>query len=478
MAKLSKKQIEELKKRLEHKAPTVWEKASARQRKDIFATAERYKEFLDQAKTERLAVEFIRDRARAAGFRPLEGGGRGRKVYAEFQGKVIALAVLGQAGPEQGLRLIGTHIDAPRLDLKMHPLYENQNLAFLKTHYYGGIKKYQWFARPLAIHGVVCTTDGKSVRIDIGEEPGDPVFTVLDLLPHLSRKLQSDKKLSEAFEAERMNLLIGGLPLEAREEAEGKDLVKLAVLEQLQRRYGITEADLISAELEIVPAGRARDVGLDRALVGAYGQDDRSCAFAALEAMMGLRDPAMSCVALFVDKEEIGSEGATGARSRFLELFTARLLARSGVEPGYLAVAGALAASQALSGDVTAAFDPDYPEVHEKLNAAYLGRGVVLTKYTGHGGKYNASEAGAEYVAWLRGVWDAAGVVWQAAGMGRIDEGGGGTIAKFLAVHGMEIVDAGPPLLSMHSPFEISHKADIYSTVQAFRAFFQAPPRR
>lgn len=472
MAKLTKKQVKKLNERLALQRKAVWAKASAKERKEIFALAERYKSFLDQAKTERLAVEAIRALAAKKGFRDLDGRSAGKKFYAVFQNKVIALGVIGRKKPGRGLRLIGAHIDAPRLDLKMHPLFENQELAFLKTHYYGGIKKYQWLARPLAIHGVVCTASGKTVRLDLGEKPEDPVFTVLDLLPHLSRKVQGSKKLSEAIEAERMNLLLAGLPLEAD---EGTDLVKLAVLQHLEKNYGVKEADLISAELEIVPAGPARDVGLDRALVGAYGQDDRACAFCALEAMLGLKNPEASCLALFVDKEEIGSDGSTSARSRFLELVTARLMQKAGEKPSYLSVGQALAHSRALSADVNAALDPDYPEVHEKMNAAYLGHGVTLTKYTGHGGKYGASDANAEYVAWLRKVWDQAGVTWQAAGMGKVDEGGGGTIAKLLAVYGMEIVDVGPALLSMHSPFEISHKADIWSTCQAFSAFLAAP---
>ena len=272
-----------------------------------------------------------------------------------------------------------------------------------------------------------------------------------------------------------MNLLLGTLPLDAG-EASGK--VKLAILQELNKRFGIKENDLISAELELVPAGAARDVGLDRSMVGGYGQDDRASAFGALEAILDVKDPAVTSVALFFDKEEIGSEGATSAQSRFVEHLTALLLQAAGQEADYLSISRTLAASQMLSADVNAAYDPDYPEVHEKRNAAYLGYGVCLTKYTGHGGKYAASDADAEYVAWLRGVWDKAKVIWQAAGMGKIDEGGGGTIAKHLAVYGMDIIDVGPPMLSMHSPFEISHKADIYSSVQAYLAFYQAPPMK
>ena len=475
MAKLSKKKFKELSDELTLQRKSVWEQASPAQRKEILVLGQKYKNFLDKAKTERMAVEAIKKAARSKGFRQLKPGASGKRFYLEFKGKLIALAVLGKRPLHKGLRLVGTHIDAPRLDLKMHPLYEEQELAYLKTHYYGGIKKYQWLARPLAIHGVVITAEGRKVEVHIGDGPDDPVFSVLDLLPHLSRRSQGQKKLDEAVEAERMNLLLGTLPLDA---GKGRDKVKLAVLQELNKRYGIIESDLISAELELVPAGAARDVGLDHSMVGGYGQDDRACAFGALQAIMEVKNPAVTSVALFFDKEEIGSEGATSAQSRFVEHLVAILMEAAGQKADYLSVNRCLAASQMLSADVNAAYDPDYPEVHEKRNAAFLGYGVSLTKYTGHGGKYSASDADAEYVAWLRGVWDQAKVAWQAAGMGKIDEGGGGTIAKHLAVYGMDIIDVGPPMLSMHSPFEISHKADIYSSVRACLAFFQAPPAK
>ncbi|MFZ5587509.1 MAG: aminopeptidase [Thermodesulfobacteriota bacterium] len=470
-AKLSKKELKALGDKLLLQPKTVWEQADQHTRQAIFALAEEYKAFLDQAKTERLAAAYIRRAAEAAGFKPLGAKARGGRFLAGQAGKTMALAVLGRRPVSQGLRIIGSHIDAPRLDLKMHPLIENQDLAFLKTHYYGGIKKYQWFARPLAIIGVVCTAKGQTVEINIGDAPDDPVFTVLDLLPHLSRKSQEVKKLSEAFDAERMNVVVGGLPLDGVDNGEK---VKLAALKLLHDRYGINEADLVSAELEIVPAGQARDVGLDRALVGGYAHDDRVSAFASLRAMLELKNPAVPCLAIFYDKEEIGSEGMSGAQSRWLEHLVAGLLEAGGEKADYLTVSRVLAKSRALSADVNAALDPDYPEVHDKTNAARMGYGVCLTKYTGHGGKYGASDANAEYVAWLRGVWDAAGVAWQAAGMGKVDEGGGGTIAKHWAVYGMEIVDVGPSMLSMHSPFEVIHKADVWASVRAYRAFLEA----
>ncbi len=471
MAKLSKKQLASLQKKLARRPKPAWDQAGPAVREEIMSLGEDYKEFLDQAKTERMAVQAVAKMARRAGFKTPGSKTAGRKLLVPYKDKVIALAVLGRRKPSAGLRIIGAHSDAPRLDLKMHPLYEDQELAFLKTHYYGGIKKYQWLARPLAIHGVICRADGQTVQVHLGDDPADPVFTLLDLLPHLSRKSQGQKKVSVAFEAERMNLLLAGLPVDSDQKGEK---VKLAVLQYLNRKYGVVEADLISAELEIVPAGPARDVGLDRCMVGGYGQDDRACCFSAVRAILGVKNPAVTCVSLLVDKEEIGSDGSTGAKSRFLEQLTATLLEAAGEKASYLNVTRALAETRAISADVNAAFDPDFPEVHEKRNAAYLGYGVTLTKYTGSGGKYGASDANPEYLAWLRKVWDRAKVPWQAAGMGKIDEGGGGTIAKLLAVYGMEIVDAGPALFNMHSPFEISHKADIHATVKAFEAFFAA----
>jgi aspartyl aminopeptidase len=471
MAKLSKKQFDKTKERLTLTPKSVWEQCDAAGRKKIMALAEDYKEFLNQARTERMAVEAIQAAAAKKGFKPHKPGTKSKKLIFTFRSKVAALAVLGKKPVSRGVRLIGAHIDAPRLDFKMRPLYEDQELAFLKTQYYGGIKKYQWLARPMALHGVLCKTDGSTVEVHIGDRPEDPVFTIMDLLPHLSRKVQSTKKVSEAFTAERMNLLIAGLPLDS--DQKGKK-VKLAVLQFLEDAYGVSEADLISAELQAVPAGPPRDVGLDRSMVGGYGQDDRISAFSALDAVLGVTRPEATCLALFVDKEETGSDGSTGARSRFIEHLLADITAAGGEEPNWRNVSRALMNTRALSADVNAAFDPDFPEVHEKRNAAFLGYGVNLTKYTGSGGKYGASDANAEYLAWIRKIWDEAKVTWQAAGMGKIDEGGGGTIAKLLAVYGMEIVDAGPALLNMHSPFEICHKADLYSTVQAFKAFFQA----
>ena len=413
----------------------------------------------------------VQRQALARGFIDLNSGQPGSKYFFNYRGKTVALAVLGQRPVSQGLKILAAHIDSPRLDLKQNPLYEEADLVYLKTHYYGGIKKYQWLARPLALHGVIFKENGDSVTLRLGEDPADPVFTVCDLLPHLARKVQMDKKVDEAFIGEKMNLLVGSLPLG---DKETKERFKLHLLNLLSQRYGLTEEDLISAELEAVPAGPARDIGWDRSLVGGYGQDDRASAFAALEAILDINDPPCSCLTLLVDKEEVGSAGNTSAQSILLEEIVAQLLQRKG-ESATLR-RQALMQSQAISCDVAAALDPDWPEVYEKRNAARLGYGVVLTKYTGHGGKYHANDAHAEYINWVRGIFKQNGVIWQAAELGKIDEGGGGTIAKFLAAYGMDIVDFGPALLSMHSPFEVGSKADLYMSYKAFRSFLMSAP--
>ncbi len=467
---LDKDALEELRKRLIITPTLVWDRADAAERAAIAAYGERYKQFLDLAKTEREAVTEIERQARAAGFADLARQEPGSRVFFPYKGKTIALAVKGRRPLTDGLRLVAAHVDSPRLDLKQCPVYEDTDLVFFKTHYYGGIKKYQWLARPLALHGVVLKADGGVVELRVGEEPGDPVFTVLDLLPHLARKVQMDKKVTDAFEGEKLNVLVGSLPLG---DPETKERFKLFFLKFLEDAYGIREEDLVSAELEVVPAGPARDLGWDRSLIGAYGQDDRACAYPALEAILGVQEPEHTCLSLFYDKEEVGSDGNTSAKSCLLEEIVEILLEREGLSPQLRR--RVLMASRAISADVSGGIDPDYPEVHEKRNAARLGYGVCLTKFTGHGGKYNANDAHAEYLAWLRRIWNAAGVQWQVSHLGKVDEGGGGTIAKFLAVHGMEIVDSGPPLLSMHSPFEVGSKADLYMTCKAYKAFFTAP---
>ncbi|MBM4274575.1 MAG: aminopeptidase [Deltaproteobacteria bacterium] len=464
-----KDELKELRDRLTVTQKLVWDQVDAATREAIQAYGERYKVFLDQAKTEREAVAVIEGLAKARGFVDLQSKTPGDKGYYNHKGKTIVLAIKGRRPLSEGVRIVAAHIDSPRLDLKQYPLYEDTDLAFFKTHYYGGIKKYQWLARPLALHGVVLKADGVRVEFKVGEDPGDPVFTVLDLLPHLARKAQMDKKVTEAFEGEKLNILVGSLPLG---DPETKERFKLYLLKYLEDHYGIREEDLISAELEAVPAGPARDIGWDRSLVAGYGQDDRSCSYAALEAVLDTTEPEYTCLAMFYDKEETGSDGNTSAKCCLLEEVVELLLERQGESPQTRR--RVLMNSRAISADVTGALDPDYPEVHEKRNAARLGYGVAFHKYGGSGGKYYTSDANAEYVAWIRRIFQEFGVVWQAGQLGKVDEGGGGTIAKYLAIHGMEIIDCGTPLLSMHSPFEVASKADLYMTFKAYQAFFNA----
>lgn len=468
---LSKQKLEALRQKVVRKPQLVWDVATSKDKKEIFSYADRYKAFLDTAKTEREAVTSIVGYAGKRRFADIAKPGTGQKFFKVNRLKGVAMAVLGKAPLESGVNIVVSHIDTPRLDLKQNPLYEDVDLAFLKTHYYGGIKKYQWLARPLAIHGTVLRQDGSSVHIQIGEDHDEPVFTIADLLPHLAHKVQADKKVSEAFQGEKLNLLVGSLPIG---DAETKERFKLAVLDYLFSKYGLIEEDLMSAELEVVPAGKARDIGWDRGIIGAYGQDDRVCAHASLEALAGVTRPGRTAVALFTDKEEIGSDGSTGAKSRFLEDFISDLFDCKGQQANARALRSCLMNSKALSADVNCALDPDYQEVHEKRNVARIGYGVCITKFTGSRGKYGSSDANAEYLGQIRRVFNDNGVVWQTGELGKVDEGGGGTIAKFLAVYGMDVLDCGTPILSMHSPFEIASKGDIYMTYKAYRAFFNS----
>ena len=468
--RMSKKEIDAFSKKAIRKPALVWDALSPAETRQAFDFAENYKRFLDAAKTERKAVTVIQKALAAAGFVDIDGRAKGRgKYYKVFRNKAVAAAVAGSAPMDRGMRIIAAHVDSPRLDLKQNPLYEEVDLAMLKVHYYGGIRKYQWLARPLALYGTVVGKDGRSFDVEIGEAETDPVITIADLLPHLAAKLQNRKKLSDVFEAEKLNLVAGSLPAGGEKL---KDRFKLTVLKYLFDRYGLVEEDFASAELEAVPAGRARDVGFDRSLIGAYGQDDRVCAYTALAAIQDLKKPSRTVVALFFDKEEIGSEGNSGARSRFMEDFIADLFEKQDSPVSERVLRKTIAASEALSADVNAALDPDYQEVHEKRNAARIGYGICITKFTGSGGKSGSSDASAEYVGRVRQIFNRAGIVWQTGELGRVDQGGGGTLAKFLAAYGMDIVDCGPALLSMHSPFELSSKADVYMTFKAFKAFF------
>lgn len=444
-----------------------WRLKSKEDIKVIYEFSEGYKKFLDGAKTEREAVRYITAALTQNGF---DLDPSQEKVFAVNRNKSIMAFVRGSSDIIEGLNIIVAHIDAPRLDLKQNPLYEDVDLALLRTHYYGGIKKYQWVACPLAIHGIVIKADGRSVDICIGESDDDPVFMIDDLLPHLSRKTQDEKKLSEAIDGEKLVVLFGSLPLTGTE----KEPVKHYILKMLEDKYGMTEDDFITAELEVVPAFKARDVGLDRSMIGAYGQDDRSAAYPLLEAISRVRDPKRSCLAIFADKEEIGSEGATGIQSHFLQVFLDDIVNGMGLEADDSIIRKILYDSKALSADVNGAVNPTFQEVHEKQNASYLGRGPCLTKFTGHAGKVGASDANAEYVAEIVRLFNDAGVMWQTGELGKIDEGGGGTVAKHLAIYGMDIIDCGPALLAMHSPFELSSKLDIYESYRAFTVFFAA----
>lgn len=445
--------------------------AGEEQRRAVFGFAERYKDFLDMAKTEREAAAVIVRAARENGFANLAETAAlapGDRFYAVNRDKAVIMGRVGALPPEAGFGIVGAHLDSPRLDLKPRPLYEDQGQALFKTHYYGGIKKYQWLAVPLALHGTVCRSDGECIDLVIGEAPGEPVFTISDLLPHLAKD-QAEKKMSEAVPGEGLNLLIGSIP---QSDAE-KDPVRRTVLDHLARVYGLSGEDLVSAEIEAVPAWKAADVGFDRGLVGGYGQDDRICAFAAVEALLAAGPLGHTGLVVLVDKEEIGSAGNTGMHGAFFENTAAEVVARLGGLYSDLTLRRALAASGALSADVNAALDPNFPEVMDKHNAARLGDGVVITKYTGSRGKYAANDAHAEFVGAVVRMFNAAGVRWQSGELGKVDQGGGGTIAHIMAAHGMDVLDCGPALLSMHSPFEVASKVDLYEAFRGYRVFFE-----
>ncbi len=473
-SKKTKGQI--LEDKLVMKKKFIWEKLSNRKKGQIYNLCEDYKRFLDVAKTEREAVREILRIAKKAGFRDISTVKRARagtKIYMVNRNKTIALGILGGQPVSHGVNMVASHIDSPRLDLKQNPLYEDgeTKLGMLRTHYYGGIKKYHWVNIPLAIHGTVIRADGSSVDMVIGEKPGDPVFTIMDLLPHLSRKSQGKKKLNEGIAGEGLQLLFGSLPV--RDE-KVKSKVKLNLLKMLNQRYGMTEEDFISAELEVVPAWKATDVGLDASFVGAYGHDDRVCAYTSLMAICEYEgSPENTLMALFFDKEEIGSDGNTGVKSRFVENTIGAMLGLQDREYRDAELRAALENSKALSSDVNAAVNPMFKGVHELSNAAKAGCGICITKYTGSGGKYSSSDASAEFVGEIRRILNREKVPWQAAALGKVDEGGGGTVAKFLAELNMDVLDCGTALISMHSPFELASKADIFATYEAYVAFYK-----
>ena len=444
-----------------------WDRVDTATEAAIDSYCQGYKTFLDRGKTERDCVTYTVELAQAAGFVPFERGmalKSGDKVYRVNRNRAITLAVVGSAPLDQGVSICAAHIDSPRLDLKPTPLYEDSELAFLKTHYYGGIRKYQWVTIPLELRGVVALKDGSLVDVSVGGNPGDPLFTVDDLLPHLAAD-QSKKPLGEAIPAESLNILVGSRPLK---DDDGADRVKLAIMDLLNQKYGITEADFISAEIEAVPAFNAVDIGFDRSLIGAYGHDDRVCGYAALKALLDLGTPCRTAVCVLADKEEIGSEGVSGMQSAFFDTFVGDLCDSQNVP-----LKACLEKSFCLSADATAAYDPNVAEVYEKNNSAMVNYGVGLCKYTGSRGKGGCSDAGAEAVAYVRRLLDDRNIVWQMAELGKADQGGGGTVACYMANRNIDTLDAGVPVLSMHAPFETVSKLDCYMTYAACKAVYE-----
>lgn len=456
----------------------AWEKyPEGNKREEVFQFAENYRKFISDCKTERECVDFFVEKAEKAGFVNLEkviaehtALKAGDRVYANNMGKGMALFVIGKESMEKGMNILGAHIDSPRLDLKQDPLYEDTDFAMLDTHYYGGIKKYQWVTLPLALHGVIAKKDGTVVKVNVGDKPGDPVFGVSDLLIHLSGE-QLEKKAAKVIEGENLDLLIGSIPMQTEDE-KVKEKVKANIMNLLSKEYGIEEEDFLSAEIEVVPAGEARDYGFDRSMIMGYGHDDRVCTYPSFEAMLVSENPEITSVCLLVDKEEIGSVGASGMQSRFFENTVAEVMAAAG-SYSELALRRALANSKVLSSDVSAAFDPNFPSVMTKRNTAYFGKGLVFNKYTGSRGKGGSNDANAEYIGKLRNIMDTNEVSFQTAELGKVDQGGGGTIAYILANYGMNVIDSGVPVLNMHAPWEIISKVDLYEAYRGYIAFLK-----
>lgn len=458
----------------------AWEKYPVEKRNCIFDFAEGYKEFISSCKTERECVSEIVKEAEAQGYMNIETViaknqklKAGDKVYANNMGKNIVLFFIGTKPITEGMNILGAHIDSPRLDLKQNPLYEDGDLALLDTHYYGGVKKYQWVTLPLALHGVVVKKDGTVINICIGEDELDPVLGVSDLLIHLSAE-QLEKKAAKVIEGEDLNLLVGSIPEENKKEEKEKvkEPVKAAVLAILKEKYDFEEEDFLSAELEVVPAGKARDYGLDKSMIMGYGHDDRVCAYPSYKAMFELKEVEKTCACILVDKEEIGSVGATGMQSRFFENTVAEIINAMG-EYNDILLRRTMTNSQMLSSDVSAAFDPNYPSVMEKKNSAYFGKGLTFNKYTGSRGKGGSNDANPEYFAKIRNVMDKNNISFQTAELGKVDQGGGGTIAYILANYNMQVIDSGVAVLNMHAPWEIISKVDLYEAFLGYKAFLQ-----
>ena len=465
---MAEKKKNEWAEKLAYAPKNGYERLSAEEERAMHAYCEDYKDFLDHGKTERLCVEHCIELASARGFVPYEKGmalKTGDKVYYNNRGKAIMLAVIGEEDLSHGANIGAAHTDAPRLDIKPNPLYEDSELAYLKTHHYGGIRKYQWVTVPLELHGKIVRRDGSEVYVTIGNDPSDPQLVITDLLPHLGRE-QGKKPLNEAIPSESLNILMGSRP---EADDDGKDRVKLSVLRLLNEKYGIVEEDFISAELEVVPAGKARDIGFDRSFIASYGHDDRVCAYAELAGIFDAKSPKRTAVCIFADKEEIGSEGVSGMLSQAFEWFMGDMCRTQGV-----ALSDCFANSFCLSADVTAAYDPNFADVYDKRNSAFVNYGVALCKYTGSGGKGGSNDANAEYMGKLRRLMDDANVNFQTAELGKVDQGGGGTVAAYMANRNIVTVDAGVPVLSMHAPLELVSKLDCYETMLACKAIYLA----
>ena len=467
-----KTQGEELKERLFNTKKNGWENTSDEEKEKIFNYCQGYMDFLNRSKTEREIVKNAEQMARERGYRDIsefESLNPGDKVYYVNRGKNLFLAVIGRESIENGVNIIGSHADSPRLDLKPNPLYEDKEFAYFKTHYYGGIKKYQWTAIPLAMHGVIVKTNGETVEVNIGENENDPIFTITDLLPHLAQD-QMQKKLKDGVEGENLNLLIGSIPYKDQKISEK---VKLNILDILNRKYGITERDFISAEIELVPAFKCRSLGFDESLIAGYGQDDKVCVYTSLTAILGIENPRKTAVCLLADKEEIGSMGNTGMESNVFSTFLSEILNKLNINRPNL-LDKVLCNSKMLSADVDAGLDPIYVSVADLNNACYLNRGVGMNKYTGVAGKANASDANAEFLAYIRNIFESNDVDYQMAELGKVDKGGGGTIAYILANKGVDVVDCGVGVLSMHAPYEVTSKYDVYQAHKGYTAFYRS----
>ena len=463
--------MEELKEKLIKNNKSGWETVDSDKRNKIEEISTKYMNFLNRAKTEREFIKRARELANNNGYRDImefETLKPGDKIYFVNREKSMYLAIIGENSIENGIHIIGSHVDSPRLDLKPNPLYEDRGFAYFKTHYYGGLKKYQWTAIPLSIHGVIAKTNGEKVEINIGEDEADPIFTITDLLPHLAQE-QMEKKLKNGIDGEDLNLLIGSIPYN---DVKGTDRVKLNILNLLNQKYGITEEDLTSAEIELVPAFKARTLGLDGSMIAAYGQDDKVCAYTSLQAMMELDNVKNTAVCILSDKEEIGSMGNTGMESHMFDFFISEILNKLGVNRPNL-LDKVFCFSKMLSSDVDAGFDPMYASVSDKTNAGFLGKGISLNKYTGARGKSGASDANAEYVAWVRNILEKNDIRYQVAELGKVDVGGGGTIAYIIANKGADVIDCGVPVLSMHAPYEVTSKYDVYSAYETYKAFWK-----